>query len=550
MPRNSVMIFQEIQNRLKGLTLDIPQQNDPIMKTQRRSSLSGDFELDLKEIGSARKLAKAKAINGNFDSIKANNSNKLNALNNFGEIKEADEDLEESIISKSDELENCKKLLKEYSDLIKQMSEAMSLMDEEQLEFKEHIGVLEGNIEMYEKENENYKEEIQLKDDEIERILGLLEEKTLEADKAAEEKKEAVTSLQKFKKENEENEVIIIRENENIVEKNLEIEKELTELKRRLSSLNHVQSSTDLLNEKVEKSNRDLMERLEIFQNDKQVLEQQINLAKEEADLKIKELEINHLETKHDMENQIKEQINKIRELETESRQKDERIRELESREKYPTKEMSTVNRLNSYLETSQQLHLNEDSILKLDNNISHHNLLKGLDFSTNHGMIGIEEEALEDLAGEDQISVDEHLQQELELKTAELEARQKELESVRDNYQQEIHSLNKQFRELRRNTEFELNQVKSKLKYVRKKAAKNKTVYERKIDSLNKKVINLKIKTSEAIVNKDKLEMSLLRKLRLEQAKVAEYESMIKAHNHEAQVQNTKGFFRSFLNF
>lgn len=534
------MIFQEIQNRLKGLTLDLPIENDNeennklMANAKRRSSLVGDVEMDLKEIHSARRIAK--------------NGQDALALGDIGRIDEEDEDLEESIISKSDELENCKKLLKEYSDLIKEMSEAMSLMDEEKIELQDENKVLEANMQMGDEQIEEYKIELRLKDEELENIIDLFDEEKMKAEKAFDEKEDAVRILKRFRKDHEEKEVIIIRENENMVEENIKIAGELTEMKKRLSSLNHVHSSIDLKKEQVENSNRDLVERLEIFQNDNQVLEDQMRLAGEDNALKIREIEIVHEEAIQNLETRCKENAEKIRELEQEAREKDERILELESREKFPTREAnSSMNRLNSYLETSQQLHFNDDSILRLDANHNTSNLLKGLDYSTNHGMLGIQEDEME---MDDAMSVDRHLEQELELKTAELETRQKELETVRDNYQQEIHSLNKQFRELRRNTEFELSQVKNKLKYVKKKAAKNKAVYERQIGSLNGKVISLKIKTSEAIVDKDKLEMGMMRGLRLEQAKVAEYEKMIREHNREAQAKKSQGFFRSILNF
>ena len=164
MPRNSVMIFQEIQNRLKGLTLDLPiegdneESNNLFANAKRRSSLVGDFEMDLKEMKSARRIAK--------------NGQEALALGDIGPINEEDEDLEESIISKSDELDNCKKLLKEYSDLIKEMSEAMSLMDEEKIELEEEKKVFQANMQMGDNQIEEYRIELKIKDEELENRIA------------------------------------------------------------------------------------------------------------------------------------------------------------------------------------------------------------------------------------------------------------------------------------------------------------------------------------------------------------------------------------------
>jgi chromosome segregation ATPase len=552
-PRKSLMLFMDVRNKL-NLICD---------QNERMSKNMDDMVGEIKRTESRRA---SMFSNRGID---------------FNEIKEEDEEevLVKQPIKIKDELTEYKERLNEYNQIMKEMTEQFDRIEgenqilEAELEKYENFYFLEQEkLEMVNKEKEMLNQKYL-------NLLEMYENKEMELEEVEQNVKEMQKQEKQIKVEAGKNEIVMMNDNEQLFKENKNLVSELDFLKKKLLKVITNQTSVEEMNKEAEVSHRDLLEKLKYEVEQKEFLERKINVITEEIQTNKKLMEQQQDEVVEQMNHQITSLKNENRELQGENRELEEKVRQLE------LKSMSVP-------ENIQRQSNAEDGLLEFGTNLENNELI--LDINE-HGMGGIDYADMEDLEdipdyfskkdeqfgtsadvfnqfeGEGGLdaqsqgrgsvnelnsklflskSIDDDIFDELNEKNQEIQHLKNEKENILRQKKEEMDGLRAKIIQLQKDCQFELDGMKRKMKHECKIFKKEKRKYEKEINGLQARVVQLKVKTSNTMVEKDEIEMRFVKKMKLLQNKIIEYESMIREHNLMAKKKKNQGFFRSILNF
>ena len=263
------------------------------------------------------------------------------------------------------------------------------------------------------------------------------------------------------------------------------------------------------------------------------------------------------------MNDQISNLKNENRELRGDNLELEEKVRQLELKsmtmgmEGDDADENQTPVGVGTELENNQMiLDMPEmDSMIQYDEDIPDYFSKKDEDFGTNVGEIG--QEAVEAVSvGEVNSklflskSIDDDIFDELNEKNQEIQQLKNEKTNILRQKKEEMDALRAKIIQIQKDCHFELNGMKRKIKHEGRIFKKEKRKLEKEINGLQARVVQLKVKTSDTMVEKDELEMRFVKKIKLLHTKIIDYESMIREHNLMTKKKKNQGFFRSILNF
>jgi hypothetical protein len=547
-PRKSIMLFMDVRNKLNLIC----NENEEMKKNVE--SMEGEFQRT---------------------ESKRRSSIMSNGFPAFNEIKEVAEEEDDTSMKIKDELTSYKERLHEYSEIMKEMTEQFDHIENDNKILEEELERYEGFYMEEQEKNRKLMEENENWNQKYLEVLELYEQKEIE-------KEELVTKVQemeKIEKKNHEkagkNESVMMKDNEELFKENTELVEEIDILKKRLSKIVYAKSSYEEMNKEVESSHKDLVEKLKLEKHQKEILEQKLQIMLEDNETSTKLLEQQQKEELEQMGLELNKLKNDNRELRNENLELEDKVRQLELKSmSQPTDDIKIENddnfmRLESQLEnTNMMLDINEaemNSMLKYEvGSVTDYFSKKPEEFPTSTGMFEQEDEdfgletrsqgrvSTRDIENKLYMSkeIDEDIFDELNEKNQEITHLKNEKENILRQKKNEMDALRAKIIQIQKDCNFELQGMKRRLKHEGKIFKKEKKKMEREINGLQARVVQLKVKTSNTMVMKDEIEVKFVKKLRLLQNKVREYEAMIREHNLMAKKKKNQGFFRSILKF
>lgn len=534
-PRKSLMLFMDVRNKL-NLICD---QNQKMSKN----------------------------VNNMVGEIQRTESRRASMLSNrmpdFAEIKEEEEEEEAQTLKIKDELTEYKDRLREYGEIMKEMTAQF-----------DHIEgtnqLLEAELEKYENFYFEEKEKLQAVQKEKEglnlkylELLEMYENKEVEVEDINQKVQEMEKQEKQIKVDAGRNEIVMMNDNEQLFKENKELVGELDLLRNKLKKVMYNQTSVEEMNKEVESSHRDLLEKLRFEVEQKEILEKKLQIIADELDTNKKLMEQQQDEVLEQMNDQISNLKNENRELRGDNLELEEKVRQLELKsmtmgmEGDDADENQTPLGFGTELENNQMiLDMPEmDSMIQYDEDIPDYFSKKDEDFGTNVGEIG--QEAVEAVSvGEVNSklflskSIDDDIFDELNEKNQEIQQLKNEKTNILRQKKEEMDALRAKIIQIQKDCHFELNGMKRKIKHEGRIFKKEKRKLEKEINGLQARVVQLKVKTSDTMVEKDELEMRFVKKIKLLHTKIIDYESMIREHNLMTKKKKNQGFFRSILNF
>lgn len=534
-PRKSLMLFMDVRNKL-NLICD---QNQKMSKN----------------------------VNNMVGEIQRTESRRASMLSNrmpdFAEIKEEEEEEEAQTLKIKDELTEYKDRLREYGEIMKEMTAQF-----------DHIEgtnqLLEAELEKYENFYFEEKEKLQAVQKEKEglnlkylELLEMYENKEVEVEDINQKVQEMEKQEKQIKVDAGRNEIVMMNDNEQLFKENKELVGELDLLRNKLKKVMYNQTSVEEMNKEVESSHRDLLEKLRFEVEQKEILEKKLQIIADELDTNKKLMEQQQDEVLEQMNDQISNLKNENRELRGDNLELEEKVRQLELKsmtmgmEENDADENQTPLGFGTELENNQMiLDMPEmDSMIQYDEDIPDYFSKKDEDFGTNVGEIG--QEAVEAVSVAEvnsklflSKSIDDDIFDELNEKNQEIQQLKNEKTNILRQKKEEMDALRAKIIQIQKDCHFELNGMKRKIKHEGRIFKKEKRKLEKEINGLQARVVQLKVKTSDTMVEKDELEMRFVKKIKLLHTKIIDYESMIREHNLMTKKKKNQGFFRSILNF
>ena len=144
---------------------------------------------------------------------------------------------------------------------------------------------------------------------------------------------------------------------------------------------------------------------------------------------------------------------------------------------------------------------------------------------------------------------VPQEVYEELGEKTQKIEQLLKEKENILREKHEEINSLQEKIIQVQKDYDFKLKSKDNRKSHEFKVFKKEKKKLKKDIRGLESRLVQLKILTSKTIVDKDELEMRLVKNCRLLQAKIDEYEKNIREFNLLNRTRDKRGFFSKMFN-
>jgi hypothetical protein len=548
-PRKSIMLFMDVRNKLNLICSESEEMKKNV------ANMAGEIE---------RK-----------DSIRRA-SLMSNGFNDFREIKEVEEEEdEESAMKIKDELTSYKERLQEYSEIMKEMTEQFDIIEEDNKVLEEELEKYEG---FYMEEKEKGRvlmEEKEVLKNEYLGVLEMYEQKEIEREELVQRIKEMEQDQKKNSMKVGEKEIVMLKDNEELFKENKELVEELDTLKKRLSKMVYVKSSVEEMNKEVESSHKDLAEKLKMETHQKEMLMKKLKIIAEDQDTNRKLMEQQQREEIEQMGLEMNKLKSDNRELRNENLELEDKIRQLELKSmELPQNDFKIENdtgmmHLGSQLENNNiMLDINEtemNSMLKYEiGSVTDYFSKKPDEFPTSTGMFDQEDEdfgletksqgrvSVRDIDTKMYLSkpIDEDIFDELNEKNQEITHLKTEKENILRQKKTEMDSLRSKIIQIQKDCNFELEGMKRRMKHEGKIFKKEKRKMEREINGLQARVVQLKVKTSNTMVMKDEIEVKFVKKLRLLQNKIKEYEAMIREHNLMTKKKKNQGFFRSILNF
>ena len=548
-PRKSLMLFMDVRNKLNLICSESEEMKKNV------ASMAGEIE---------RK-----------DSVRRA-SLMSNGFNGINEIKEVEEDEDEETAMKiKDDLTSYKERLQEYSEIMKEMTEQFDIIEEENKHLEEELEKYEGFY-LEEKEKSRVlmeeKEELKL---EYLTVLEKYEQKEIEQEELLQKINEMEIVQKKNSVKAGKKESVMLKDNEELFKENTELVEELDTLKKRLSKIVYVKSSVEEMNREVESSHKDLAEKLKIEVHQKEILEQKLKIVEEDMETNRQLMEQQQREEMEQMGLELNQLKTENRELRNDNLELEDKIRELELKSMtQPQSELKVENQLgimdlgSQFENNNIMVDINEtemNSMLKYEiGSVTDYFSKKPDEFQTSTGMFDQQEEdfgletksqgrvSVRDIDTKMYLSkpIDEDIFDELNEKNQEITQLKNEKENILRQKKTEMDSLRAKIIQIQKDCNFELEGMKRRMKHEGKIFKKEKRKMEREINGLQARVVQLKVKTSNTMVLKDEIEVKFVKKLRLLQNKIKEYEAMIREHNLMTKKKKNQGFFRSILNF
>ena len=542
-PRKTQMIFQDVKQKLAEMCMEsqeIKRNMEGMAKTlknKKRKSLNKDLSLNL----------------GNESFMRTMEIHEIEEVEEEEEEEDFVRDKAYSLIVK-DEISNCKSKMDEYVELIKEMTLEVERVDQENEILCDDMDALGQKVDELEEHNEMLLKECGEWNKKFLTVLSELEESKRANDEIDEKLIESNKEIEILKKRpvhlEEGNEVI--KDLENLLEENTKLKEMLkkTEFEKNLvnqeknnleENVSEVKNSYNNLNSIFQK----VVEKKDFFKN-------QINKIEQKHKIDDKELKLN-------LENEILTLNEKVKKLENENRELNSEVKilsiknlELESEVNFQNNQNFNEG-LNSQLENSQML-----LDVTYDAGVSEmYKDLEGNDKifteSHNQSLFGKKQDktmnnddSLNNILGE---SFNQEIYHELGDKNEEIKKLENEKMEILRNKKDEINEIEDKLIQTQKDALFEKEKLQKRFGHESKIWKKEKKKKNKEIKLMEKKLVQLKIQTSNLFVEKDELEMSLTKQIRLLQIKVLEYEKNIKQFNNISKTKDKKGFWDKMFN-
>ena len=166
-------------------------------------------------------------------------------------------------------------------------------------------------------------------------LLEMYEHKEIKIGEVQEELKKMHKAEEKIKEEVTHTETIIMGDNQKLFKENSTLTHQIKQLKMQLNNTMQVKSSAEKMTSDIEHSHRDLLEKLKLETEQKDLLVEKILTLAEGKKTQLKLIKIEQDEEITNLKAQIDELKTESREMSSENRNLQEKVRELETRRSF-----------------------------------------------------------------------------------------------------------------------------------------------------------------------------------------------------------------------
>lgn len=536
-PRKSQAVFQDVRKRLAEMCSESEEMSQN-MEVMMRSLTRRD--------GRRSSLGRNTSVNfGNESFLK---TMKITEITEVNEDDENSETQSMFSVQVQDEVGQCKAKLTEYRDLIREMTIEVERVDQENEGLCDEVETLGAELQEAQLHIEKLKSECTGWTKKFLGVLQELEDTKRQAEDWEEQAQEKSKEVQMLKKQKrgEINGEDMFKDFKMIFAENQKLTKELEKVKKERDQLDKQKSNMEESAVNVQSSVKDLTRKLMEISQKRDFLKSKCQILEQEKEEEQERMEKGRTEEIHGLSERKEQLTRENRELREEVQRLRARNHELESELEFLAQRDDQLG-LTSQLESSKMVLDMTQDLGKLDKsylNVTYLNPDQSHNasmFSKRQAGTNNPDEPFDRILGE---PLNQEVFEELGAKTEQIEQMRLEKERILESKHEEIKDMQEKLIQNQKDFDFKSELAEKRFKHEHKMWKKEKKRKDKTIKLMEKKMVQLKIQACDLIVQKDELEISLTKRIRILAARVAEYEQDIREFNLMNKTKDKGGFW------